>query len=73
MRARSIARAPAKKRELFFGRDFPIFVLFKMDAHSVLPLSLEPSVKSSWDGVLGYCRVYLSKCWNVFWLVRGSL
>ena len=45
-RARSIARASAVKIELSLGRAFLKTVLFKTAAHAVLPLSLDPSVKT---------------------------
>ena len=53
LRARSIALASAVKIELSLGRAFLRTVLFKTAAHAVLPLSLDPSVKSlKW---LGWC------------------
>ena len=46
LRARSIARASAVKIELSIGRAFLRIVLSKTAAHTVLLLSLEPSVKT---------------------------
>ena len=43
--ARSIARSSAEKKELSFERAFLIIFFFKILAHTVLSLSLEPSVK----------------------------
>ena len=46
LRARSIARASAVKIELSIGRAFLRTVLFKTAAHTALPLSLDPSIKT---------------------------
>ena len=46
LRARSIARASAAKIKLSIGRAFLRILLFKTAAHTVLLLSLEPSIKT---------------------------
>ena len=46
LRAMSIARASAVKIELSIGKAFLRIVLFKTAAHTVLVLSLEPSIKT---------------------------
>ena len=46
LRARSIAWTSAVKIELSLGRDFLRTVSFKTAAHTALPLSLDPSVKT---------------------------
>ena len=48
----SIARASAEKMELSFGRTFPIIFMFKMVAHVVLSLSVEPSVNIQVIGMM---------------------
>ena len=46
LKARSITWASAVKIELSIGRAFLRTVLLKTDAHAVLLLSLDPSVKT---------------------------